>query len=150
MLAPLPAAKPDAGSSGSVAVGVGPVKLAAYLFNSTLAVRKSANEIQYLPTTLWAERLDTGLQRVLAANLASLLPTDQVRMSAWQSTDVAVEVYIAVEQFEVDARGQAVMNAWWRVVSPGGEKTLKSGQFHGHPQGSGAGGRPRRRGGRAK
>lgn len=135
VLAPLPAAKPDAGSSGSVAVGVGPVKLAGYLFGSGMAVRKGANEIEFLPSTFWAERLDAGLQRVLAANLASLLPTDQVRVSAWQTSDVSVEVYIAVEQFEVDARGQAVMNAWWRVVSPGGDKTLKSGQFRGTRKG---------------
>ena len=111
-----------------MAVGVGPVKLAAYLFNTSLAVRKGTNEIEYLPTAFWAERLDAGLQRVLAANLATLLPTEQIRLSAWESGDVSVEVYVAIERFDVDATGGGVLVAWWRILSPGGEKTLKAGE----------------------
>jgi uncharacterized lipoprotein YmbA len=128
VLSSLPAAEPAAAPSGAVAVGVGPVKLAAYLFNTSLAVRNGTNEIDYLPATFWAERLDAGLQRVLAANLATLLPTDQIRLSAWQNADVSAEVYVAIEQFDVDARGQGVILAWWRILSPGGEKTLKAGE----------------------
>ena len=127
-LTSLPAAEPTAAQGGAVVVGMGQVKLAAYLFNTSLAVRHSTNEIEYLPTAFWAERLDTGLQRVLAANLATLLPTDQIRLSAWQTADVSVEVYVAVEQFDVDARGQGTLVAWWRLLSPGGEKTLKAGE----------------------
>ena len=128
VLTSLPAAEPAAAPRGAVAVGMGPVKLAAYLFNTSLAVRNGTNEIVYLPSALWAERLDTGLQRVLAADLATLLPTDQIRLSAWQSVDVSVEVYIAIDRFDVDARGQGVLVAWWRILSPGGEKTLKAGE----------------------
>jgi uncharacterized lipoprotein YmbA len=128
VLTPITTAAPAATPRGSMAVGVGPVKLAAYLFDTSLAVRKGTNEIDYLPTSFWAERLDTGLQRVLAANLATLLPTDQIRLSAWQSADVSVEVYVAIERFDVDTRGEGLLTAWWRVLSPGGEKTLKAGE----------------------
>ena len=128
VLSAVPAAGSTAVPSGAVAIGVGPVKMAAYLFNTSMAVRKGSNEIDYLPATFWAERLDTGFQRVLAANLATLLPTDQIRVSAWQNSDVSAEVYVAVEQFDVDARGQATIVAWWRILSPGGEKLLKAGE----------------------
>ena len=128
VLTSLPAAESTAKPRGSAAVGMGPVKLAAYLFNTSFAVRNGTNEIVYLPSALWAERLDTGLQRVLAANLATLLPTDQIRLSAWQSAEVSAEVYVAIEQFDVDARGRGVLAAWWRILSPGGEKTLKAGE----------------------
>ncbi len=128
VLSSLPGPGSGAAPSGGVAVGVGPVKLAAYLFNTSLAVRESTNEIDYLPSAFWAERLDTGLQRVLAANLATLLPTDQIRLSAWQNADISAEVFVAIEQFDVDAQGQGVIVAWWRVLSPGGEKTLKAGE----------------------
>ena len=138
VLSSLPAAEPAATPSGGVAVGVGPVKLAAYLFNTSFAVRKGTNEIDYLPAIFWAERLDTGLQRVLAANLATLLPSDQIRLSAWQNADVSAEVYVLIEQFDVDAGGQGVIVAWWRVLSPGGEKTLK-------PASAGSHGRAQRR-----
>jgi len=108
-------------------VGLGQVKLPAYLFNTSLAVRKGTNEVEYLESAIWAERLDAGFQRALAADLATVLPTDQVRLSAWRSEDVAAEVYVTLEQFDVDASGQGVLVAQWRVLSPGGEKVLKAG-----------------------
>ena len=125
VLSPLPATRPAA--SDALAVGVGQLKLPAYLFDTSLAVRKGSNEIEYLPSALWAERLDTGFQRVLAANLATLIPTDRIRLSAWRREDVAAEVYVTVEQFDVDASGQGVLIAHWRILSPGGEKMLKAG-----------------------
>jgi len=114
--------------SDAPAVGVGQVKLPAYLFETSIAVRRGTNEVEYLPLALWAERLDTSAQRVLAANLAALLPTDQVRLSSWRTEDVTVEVYVALDRFDVDTSGQATFIAWWRLVAPGGEKTLKSGR----------------------
>jgi uncharacterized lipoprotein YmbA len=101
--------------------------LPTYLFNTSLAVRKGTNEIDYLPSALWAERLDTGFQRVLAANLAIVLPARQVRLSAWRSDEVAAEAYVAIEQFDVDTAGRGVLIAQWRVLSPGGDKILKAG-----------------------
>ena len=128
VLTPLPAAEPANVVPGALGVGVGQVKLPGYLLDSSLAVRKGTNEIDYLPLALWAERLDTGIPRVLAANLAVLLSTDQIRLSAWRSEEVGAELYVAIEQFDVNASGQAVLVAWWRIVSPGGEKTLKAGE----------------------
>ncbi len=138
VLTPLPAAETAAPSSGALAttaVGVGFVKLPGYLLNSSVALRKGTNEVNYLESVLWAERLDTGLQRVLAANLATLLPTDRIRFSAWRPEDVNVEVYLAIEQFDVDTKGRGILVAWWRILSPGGEKTLKAGQFRAARQG---------------
>ena len=129
VLTPLPAVAPGIASRGNPGIGVGQVKLAGYLFDTSLAVRKGTNEIEYLPLALWAERLDAGVQRTLAANLASLLPKNQVRLSTWRKEDVAAEVYVAIEQFEVDANGRGALIAWWRILSPGGEKTLKAGEF---------------------
>jgi uncharacterized protein len=122
-----PAAGPAPAASSPLAVGVGRVKLPAYLFDTSLAVRKGANEIEYPPSMLWAERLDTGFQRVLAANLSILLPTDRIRLSAWNREDVAAEVYVTIEQFDLDASGRGVLVARWRIAAPGGERTLKAG-----------------------
>jgi uncharacterized protein len=128
VLTPLLAAGPVPVASGAPAVGVGQVKLPAYLFDTSLAVRSGTNEIQYLPMVLWAERLDTGVQRVLAANLAALLPTDKIRLSAWRHEDVAAEVHVALQQFDVDSSGRGVLVAWWRILSSGGGETLKAGE----------------------
>jgi uncharacterized protein len=114
-------------AAGPLAVGLGQVKLPAYLVNTSLAVRKGTNEVQYLDSALWAERLDTGFQRVLGANLATVLPAEQVRLSSWRTEDVAAEVHVTVEQFDVDTSGRGVLLARWRILSPGGEKLLKAG-----------------------
>jgi uncharacterized lipoprotein YmbA len=127
VLKPLPSNGPGPVAFNSVAVGLGQVKLPAYLFNTSLAISKGTNEIEYLPSAFWAERLDTGFQRVLAADLAAILPAEQVRLSSWQSEDVTAEVQVTVEQFDVDAKGQGVLVAQWRILSPGGEKILKAG-----------------------
>jgi len=113
--------------SGSMALGLGQVKLPPYLFNTSLAVRKGTNQVQYLESELWAERLEASFQRVLAADLAIALPAEQVHLSAWRSEDVAAEVYVVIEQFDVDDGGQGVLTAQWRILSPGGEKVLKAG-----------------------
>jgi uncharacterized lipoprotein YmbA len=109
-------------------VGVAQVKVAGYLFNYSLAVREGTNEIRYSQSVRWAEHLDTAIQRVLAANLANLLHTDRIRLSAWRSDDVNLEVYVVIEQLDVNTKGEGVLVAWWRILSPGGEKTLKSGE----------------------
>jgi uncharacterized protein len=127
VLTPASATGPRTAPSTPLAVGLGQVKLPAYLFETSLAVRKGTNEIEYLPSALWAERLDTGFQRVLAANLALLLPTDHIQLSAWQKEAVTAEVYVTLHQFDVDSTGRGVLVAQWRVLSPGGEKTLKTG-----------------------
>jgi uncharacterized lipoprotein YmbA len=128
VLTPLPAAASVPAPPGAPGVGLGQVKMPEYLFNSSFAIRVGTNEINYLPAVLWAERLDNGLQRVLAANLGTLLGTDHIRLSAWRSEDVSLEVYVAFERFDVDTGGQGVLVAWWRILSPGGEKTLKVGE----------------------
>jgi uncharacterized lipoprotein YmbA len=127
VLTPLPAPETKVAKTNLVAVGIGGVKIPDYLLDTSIAVRRGTNQIDYLLLSVWAERLDSGLQNTLAANLATLLPTDQVRLSDWLSDDVSLEVHVAVEQFDVDTDGKAVLIAWWRVVTPGGEKTLKAG-----------------------
>jgi uncharacterized lipoprotein YmbA len=130
ILTPVPAAESTAPvpATHALAVGVGQVNLPAYLFNTALVVRKGTNEVEYIPAAFWAERLDKGFQRVLAADLGILLPADRVHLSSWQREDVAVEVYVAVEQFDVDSSGRGVLVSQWRILSPGGEKVLKSGR----------------------
>ena len=63
----------------------------------------------------------------LVPDLTILLPAEQVRLSAWQRADVAAELYVTVEQFDVDASGRGVLVARWRILSAGGEKILKAG-----------------------
>jgi len=126
LLTPAPATATAANTG--LRLGVGVVKMPDYLMSSSLAVRKTAGEIGYLVTAVWAEPLDKGFARVLAADLSAMIPTDEVRLGAWRAEDVALEVHVTVEQFDVDQAGKGTLVAWWRITAPGGAKVLKSGQ----------------------
>src|SRR5262249_39825129 len=129
LLTPVAAGSPSsAAAAPPLTIGVGVVKLPDYLFKNQMAIRKGTNEITYSLTSLWAERLGNGFQRVRAADLATQVPC-QIRFSAWRSEDVAAGVYVAIEQFDVDEKGRGVLVAWWRVLSSNGAKVLRSSQF---------------------
>jgi uncharacterized lipoprotein YmbA len=128
VLTPKPASTNAAAPNVHLPVGVGLVKLPPYLQQPSIAVRTSANEIDYLETSLWAERLDQAFQRTLAANLSVMIPTDQIRLSSWERGEVAVAVTVNVEQFDVDAQGHGTLTAWWRITAPASNKVLKSGE----------------------
>ena len=130
LLSPMAGAGEAPASAPSLAIGVGKVKVPAYLLRNAVAVRQDTNEVKYLENALWAERLDNGLQRVIAEDLGRLLATDRMRLSSWRSEDVQLEVYVSIDRFDINANGQGEISAWWRILSPGGEKTLKTGQFH--------------------
>jgi uncharacterized lipoprotein YmbA len=130
MLTPSPATPPSAtAQSTNVAVGVGYVTVPGYLSGKPMAMRLQTNEVVYLETAGWAERLDVGLQRVLAADLGALIPTDRVRLSTWRAEDVSVSIHVAVERFDVSSHGEASLVAWWRVNAPGEDKVVASGKF---------------------
>ncbi len=129
VLTPVPSesAGPSTASTNMV-VGMKLVKMPGYLTTKSFAMRRNRNEIVYLESVAWAERLDTAVQRVLAANLCALIPTDQVRLSLWGAETVSVQIEVNVEQFDVDSNGDAVLTAWWRLLSAGGD-VIASGRF---------------------
>jgi uncharacterized protein len=135
VLTALPVPTEQPAPSSTRAIGVGFVKVPEYLLARSIAIRRDTNEVVYLETARWAERLDRGLQRVLAANLTTLLPAVQVRLSAWRPEEVSAEVYVVVEQFDVDIRGECVLKTSWRIMTPGGGEVRKAGQFRATRQG---------------
>ena len=142
VLSPLSAPSEPKVNPAAPVLGVGRVQLPGYLLNTSMAVRKGSNEVEYLPTVLWAERLDSGIQRVVAANLATLLATDQIRLSSWSNREVNAELYIAVERLDLDTDGRGTLVARWRILSPGGEKLLRAGEGRFTHQGASPGSDP--------
>jgi uncharacterized lipoprotein YmbA len=116
-------------SSTNIVVGLRAVRIPGYLSVKSFAMRRENNEIVYLDSADWAERLETTFQRVLATDLGRLIPTDQVRLTRWGAETVTVEVEVSVDRFDVDTHGEGVLVAWWRLLSHGGEKVLASGKF---------------------
>jgi uncharacterized lipoprotein YmbA len=124
---PAPVSAAPAAALG-FSVGLAPVGVPGYVRGSSLAVRTAANELRYDELWQWAERLEDGIPRVVAVNLGGLLPEIQVRRSAWRREDVACELYLTVDRFEVDETGRGSLVARWRITAPGAGAVLRHGQ----------------------
>ncbi len=110
-------------------IGVALVRVPGYLQRASMAVRKDNNEIVYLDAAVWAERLDSLIQRSLAENLSTLVPTDSIRLSSWLKDEVSRAVSVTIERLDVNPEGQGTLVAWWRVTSSEGSKTYKDGEI---------------------
>jgi uncharacterized lipoprotein YmbA len=109
------------------AIALTSITIPDYLTKKSIAIRKSANEIEYLESAVWAERLDEGFLRVLTANLANQLPGYTVQHT--RKNDVDLTIQITVRQFDLSMTGEGVLTAEWRTVSPANGKTIGAGQF---------------------
>jgi uncharacterized lipoprotein YmbA len=119
----LPAPAPD------ITVGVGPVTLPAYLDRPQLVTRAGSNRMVLADFDSWAEPLDGLFARVLADNLALLLGTDDVLLLPQRRpTPLDYQVEVDVTRFDVDAGGNANLDARWWVYGRRGESLLQSGR----------------------
>ena len=125
-----------------LSVGIGFVKMPSYLLHNSIAVRNSANEIEFLEDAVWSGRLDESFQRDVAGNLAELLPSDSIYLTDWGRNQVTVAVYITVEQFDVDVNGHGTLATQWRIAAPGVDVPLKSGRTRLERDGASPRGKP--------
>jgi uncharacterized lipoprotein YmbA len=130
VLVPIPASQQASTTAQQISAEVGFVKMPSYLLGDSMVVRKSANEVEYLETALWAERLDHSFRQTLAQNLFLLLASDGACLSASERDRLVVRVSVNVEQFDVDTKGRGTLLADWRLTSVGADKPMKIGQAH--------------------
>jgi uncharacterized lipoprotein YmbA len=123
LLEPLP--RPLAAGAAGPTVGVGPVTLPDYADRPQLVTRSAPNELELAPFARWGAPVAEQVAGVLAENLAALLGGDQVRVRSWRvPEELAYRVTVAVERFESDRAGNAVVWARWSVLRRGGAEAV--------------------------
>jgi uncharacterized lipoprotein YmbA len=130
VLAPIPEPEHAPATAQPLAVEVGFVKMPSYLLRDSMVVRKSADEVEYLETALWGERLDHSFRQTLAQNLSMRLASDQARLSVSERGQLVLRVSVNVEQFDVDTEGTGTLLAGWRLTALGADKPMKIGKAH--------------------
>src|SRR5262245_48930152 len=83
VLAPISTNAPVSAPAEQLSVGIQFVKMPPYLLRDSMAIRNGENQIEYLDTARWGERLDQSFQRALAVNLSRLLPSDNIYLTDW-------------------------------------------------------------------
>ena len=114
-----------AGSTDStLSLGVGPIEIPEYLNRHTIVFSRLNNQLSLASFERWAEPLDSGIERVVRLNLASLLNTQNVQTYPWGSSEKPeYAVQISVLRFDASSNG-AELIAEWRLHRPNSEKTI--------------------------
>jgi uncharacterized protein len=114
-----------AAATSHLVIGLGPVKLPAYLEHAEVITRVAPNWLDLSSTDRWAEPLDDNFRRVLAADLTTLIGTDQVLPFPWDlSTKVDYKIEVNVERFERDSSGGAQLIANWIIRDGHSDRVL--------------------------
>jgi uncharacterized lipoprotein YmbA len=125
VLSPAIEAPPRDGASAVTAtrvIGVGPVTVPAYLDRPQIVMRPAPDTIAVMEFEQWGEPLRDGVMRVLAVNLARLLPDSLVVVFPWRSTEkVRYQVIVEIAQMDGPA-GSIALDARWRVADPSGSE----------------------------
>jgi len=97
-------------------IGVGPVRLPSYLDRQEIVSRTSDNSVKLAEFDRWAEPLKDSVPRIVAANLAALLPNDRVLLYPWRRPDALdCQVSIDVQRFDGTVGGTATLEAEWSL-----------------------------------
>lgn len=100
----------------ALSLGIGPIKLPAYLDREGIVTRKSENRIEISEIDRWAEPLREELSRVLSQNLAALLRTDRILTYPWQvELEPACRVGVEMLRFELAEDRTAHLSARWAI-----------------------------------
>jgi uncharacterized lipoprotein YmbA len=107
-------------SSGGVVVLVRRVEVPAYLAKTSLVTMSGGIEVQYAATQRWAEPLDQGISRAVAEDLSR---NSRIRAYAFSlgapAIDHRYDVWIRLERFEGNDKGEVVLRARWSISESG-------------------------------
>jgi len=104
---------------------IGPWRFPEYLNTTPMVVKDGVNRLEYLDWHHWAEPLQDGVSRVLAANLSQLLNVPRVAvypdsLGALPGYGVEFTVY----HFEGTLAGELVLEVYWQVKERPAGKVL--------------------------
>jgi uncharacterized lipoprotein YmbA len=124
-LSPSETVPATAAAQGPV-IGVGPITVPKYLERPQIVARASRHQLTLGEFDRWAEPLQDNVSRVLAENLALLIPTDHILLQTWpRSAALDYQVKVEVLHFDGWLGGESMLLALWSILD-GAERPLMS------------------------
>ena len=118
---------PAAVMDDTLAIGVGPVEFPKFLDRPQIVTRKSQNQIEVSEFHRWAGSFPGDFSRVLAKNIATLLPSNRVEIYPWEDTFSPIyQVKLEVEQFEGQLGERVLLNVTWSVAEQENEGVVRT------------------------
>lgn len=112
------------------AIAVGPVEVPKYADRSEIVSFASATRLDLAEFDRWGEPLADNIARVVAENLARMLPSDRVVVYSGRRTlPFRYQVSIDVYRFDIEPSGKTTLSASWGVQSTDGRAAVASRRF---------------------
>jgi hypothetical protein len=103
----------------ALAIGVGPVSIPEYLDRPQLVRRGAGQVVELDEFERWAEPLEASLQRILIANLSTLLGTERVMSHPLRgSAPIAYRVAVEIDRLHPYSRSLEKLLRWERGWLP--------------------------------
>lgn len=114
----------------SGAIGVVPVVLPEYLDNIAIVSRENRVSLNVSGRHAWAESLDKGFNRVLAANLSYFLEQGVVSFPWDQRDRPQKQLRVVIEAFDGVRGGEVNLTASWSVFDIAEKSVVGKGRIH--------------------
>jgi uncharacterized protein len=131
LLTPLPPSERarEVGPGPAPVVGLRPVTLPEELDRQQIVTRVGATQLQMAEFDRWAAPLRDNFPRVLAEDLAILIPAERVLLFSWsRETAIDYEVTVAVTRFEGTQGGDCSLVADWTIARRSGKEASTAGR----------------------
>ena len=115
-------ASPSPAAAGAVfSISVGPVTVPELVDRPQLVLRTSSTQVEVMEQTRWAAPLKAEIPRVIADQLARLLPGASTATSSQRAVSPPdYRVLVDIQRFDSALRDGATIEASWTVRAPDG------------------------------
>lgn len=114
---------------GSERIGIGPVRIPAYLDRPGIVTRTGDSEVNIDQFNLWAEPLDSAVPRLLAEAIHNHQPRLHPVPAPWpQALAPRLRFRITIRRFDA-APGRATLNADWSLRRTDNDAVVADGSF---------------------
>ena len=118
-------ASPVSAGPRDLTLAVGPVTVPPYLDRPQIVTRTSPATLTLADFAQWAGPLADTIARVLAENLALLIPTERVVLFPWpRNIDPDYQITVEVLQFDRSPGNQVVLVARWSLLDRDGKELV--------------------------
>ena len=121
-----PASTHLSGLDRGIAIGVGPVNIAAYLDRPQIVTRAEAHKLQLSEANVWAEPLKESITRVIGVNLSNMLQTTRIFRfpTRDRAISLAYRIALLIPRFDGMLGGDVLLVARWTLYKGKGEDAL--------------------------
>lgn len=116
---------PENPSQSGKTIGIGPVEIPSQLDRPQIVTMMGTNQLHLAEFERWAAPLKENISSVIAENLSSMLPGDQVYAFPWRNVKpFQYQAIIRIQRFDVVPGETVTLDTRWIILEREGRRRL--------------------------